>query len=243
MHKILVTRPLEDYQRTADNLFKLGFAAIHAPMMVFKLKAFIKPDISQYSALIFTSANGIRAIEKADCFSEIIKLPCYVVGAQTAEMAKKVGFKIFAKGAGDVNSLCDVIINDYRQRGMSAALLHVSGLHKAGNLSRILKEAAIDVGSIHAYEMLEEGFIAEDIQRAFMGDDIKAILLYSPRSAKIFVKNIKKLGLLQNISEIPTYCLSNNIAELLRKSYLKHIYFVEQPNEAALLNLLHKQLN
>ena len=51
MHKILVTRPLEDYQRTADNLFKLGFAAIHAPMMVFKLKAFIKPDISQYRHL------------------------------------------------------------------------------------------------------------------------------------------------------------------------------------------------
>lgn len=240
MDKILVTRPLQDFARTAEAIEVLGFEAMAAPMMNFETKPFAATDLAEFSGLIFTSANGVRAL--AD-FAEFKQLACYAVGDASAKAAQDMGFELFAKGAGDVGSLCDVIAEDYLARGLKKPLLHISGVHRAGNLSAKLAELSIAVQRIQAYEMVENRLISEQVMRLILAKEIAGLLFYSTRSAQIFIKNIRKMELLAQIRQIPTFCLSKNIADAACRPYLEHIHFVNQPDEAALLDLMQQKLN
>lgn len=239
MRQILVTRPKEDFKRTADNLAQLGFEALSAPMMDFNQILFSMPEMAEVAALIFTSANGIRAVKDR---AEFKAMACYVVGAQTAKLAAECGFEILGQGAGNVSSLCEVIAQDYLARGFDKPLLHISGVHQAGNLSQSLAELSIATHRLQAYEMQKVADIAVDIEQRLESQTIDAILLYSARSAKIFIEIMKNRQILQKISDIPVFCLSKNIAEALGKPYLTHIYFVDQPDEDALLALMQEKL-
>ena len=162
MQQILVTRPQADFQRTAHNLAALGFAALSAPVMKFTELEFSVPKLGEVAALVFTSANGIRAIAGKVEFSH---LPCYVVGVQTAKLATEQGFEIWGQGAGDVESLVGVIRQGYLARGLSNGLLHISGVHQAGHLVKSLAELSIECGRLQAYEMKAETIMAAEIEK------------------------------------------------------------------------------
>lgn len=238
MAKILVTRPEADFRRTADGLARLGLVALSAPMMVFRPKPVSLPNLNQISALIFTSANGLRAVAP---LAKLRQVACYVVGVQTAKLAKEYGFEIWGQGAGDVESLTRTIEQDYKARGLNQALLHISGVHQAGNLAETLGQLSIVVERLQAYEMVKMDRIAPEIITAIEREEVGGILFYSSRSAEIFFELMGELGLLVKIAAIDVFCLSKNIAHGVCKPYLKHIYFVEQPDEIALLELVQKQ--
>lgn len=239
MDKILITRPREDFRRTADSVALLGFEALSAPSLLFKILDFELPVLEDFAALVFTSANGVRAVRD---YPEMRELPCYVVGVQTAKTAEQLGFRVLLRGANDVVSLADKIALDYKKQGFDKPLLHVSGTHMAGNLSKILVERSIVVQRIQAYIMDEVNDVSAEILTAIEGGNITGILFYSSRSAKIFIENMRKNQLLAKISEIPTFYLSKNIADAVAKPYLKHIYYVNQPDEAKLLTLMQLKL-
>lgn len=240
MQQILVTRPKADFQRTADGLAELGFTAISAPVMNFTKLEFSTPDLNKVAALIFTSANGIRATANV---AEFKALPCYVVGKQTAKLAAEHGFEILGQGAGDVKSLVNTIAQDYLARALKKSLLHISGVDQAGDLAKSLAELSIDCGRLQAYKMKPAKQIIPEIEQKLCAGEIEAILFYSTRSAKIFIELCEKTTILAKINSIPIFCLSKNIAERACKPYLKQIYYTDQPDEQALLNLLHKKLN
>ncbi|PCI86447.1 MAG: hypothetical protein COB24_09790 [Hyphomicrobiales bacterium] len=240
MKQILVTRPQQDFQRTADGLAGLGFLAVSAPMMVFCELEFLMPKLDEVAALVFTSANGIRAIVDV---AEFKALPCYVVGKQTAKLAALHGFEVLGQGAGDVASLVEVIARDYLVRGLENKLLHISGVDQAGDLAKSLAELSIDCERLRAYEMKPTKQIMPEIEQKLCAGEIDAILFYSTRSAKIFIDLIEEMRHLAKISSLPIFCLSKNIAERACKPYLKQIYYIDQPDEQALLDLLHKKLN
>ena len=240
MKQILVTRPKADFQRTADGLAGLGFNAVSAPMMFFNKLEILPPKLDEVAALVFTSANGIRAIAGV---AEFKGLACYVVGKQTAKLAAEHGFEVLGQGAGDVVSLVNVIAVDYLARGLENPLLHISGVDQAGDLVKSLAELSIDCGRLRAYEMRPAERIMPEIEQKLCTDEITAILFYSTRSAKIFIELCEKTGVLAKIYSVPIFCLSKNIADRACKPYLKQIYYIDQPDEQALLDLLGKKLN
>lgn len=193
MKHILVTRPKADFQRTADGLVALGFEAVAAPVMVFSELEFVVPKMDGVAALVFTSANGIRAIAG---LAEFRGLACYVVGKQTAKMAAECGFEVLGQGAGDVQSLVKVIAQGYLARGLDKKLLHISGVDQAGDLVKRLAELSIDCGRLKAYEMKPVEQITPEIEQKLCTGEIAAILFYSTRSAKIFIELCEKNGIL-----------------------------------------------
>lgn len=239
MRQVLVTRPTADFSRTAEKLTQLGYTALHAPMMEFRALDFESPDIDAVSALVFTSANGIRAIMDNE---SLRKLPCYVVGIQTKQMALDCGFEVWADGGGDVNSLYQAIKTDYEFREQTKPLLHISGVHQAGNLSQNLPDIGIKTQRSQAYIMDKINHLSADIIDDIKNQKLDGMLFYSQRSAKIFLNNVGNLGLMSEISTIPTFCLSKTIAQQVFTPYLKHIYSAAQANEDVLLELLQEKL-
>ena len=80
---ILITRPLIDSEDLMGKLFSLGHKIIHVPTLKISSikKEFI--DISQYDALIFTSANAVRNLKVLN--KDKNKL-CFCVGSITEKI-------------------------------------------------------------------------------------------------------------------------------------------------------------
>src|SRR5215471_18364583 len=101
---VLVTRPSPDSDRTADALRARGFEVLLAPMLRFEPVP-LPADLGQEAdvehddeadrtvgALIVTSANALRAVVPQLEGSDLKRLPLFVVGAQTASVAREAGF-------------------------------------------------------------------------------------------------------------------------------------------------------
>ena len=74
---IILTRPLIDTENLMTELLKLGHNIIHIPTL--KITSLnMKPiDLSQFKALIFTSANSVRNLNILSSKSDIL---CFVWG-------------------------------------------------------------------------------------------------------------------------------------------------------------------
>src|SRR4051812_16935975 len=90
-------------------------------------------DLTNVQAVLFTSANGVRAFAAAERRRDI---PAFAVGEATAAAARLAGFTTVDTAGGDVAALADLV----RERLTPArgALLHAAGSAVAGDLSGVL---------------------------------------------------------------------------------------------------------
>src|ERR1043166_2172034 len=87
--RILVTRPDPEASRFAAQLREHGIDALVAPLMIVEPTDAQLPALDGIQALIFTSANGVRAYIARGGRAD---LPAYAVGEATAAAARTAGF-------------------------------------------------------------------------------------------------------------------------------------------------------
>ncbi|MEX0852723.1 MAG: uroporphyrinogen-III synthase, partial [Bauldia sp.] len=89
--RLLVTRPEPDAGETAGRLGGLGHAVVIQPMtrIVFSPEPV---DWPEPAALVLTSRNAVRGLERWPRAKAWRNLPVFAVGASTAELARRVGF-------------------------------------------------------------------------------------------------------------------------------------------------------
>ena len=71
-------------------------------------------------------------------------------------------------------------------------------------------------------------------------DSSDAVFLYSPRSAKLWQKQMIAMGLVEKISAITHFCLSPAVASILSSN--SHIEIAVSPSEDAMLTLLARRI-
>src|SRR5207302_7953240 len=99
--RALVTRPIEDAAPLAAALKARGIEAVVVPMMsIWPIGT--PPRLDGIAALLFTSANGVRAFAG---LSERRDLPCFAVGPATAAALTEAGFTPVAIAGGHVEAL------------------------------------------------------------------------------------------------------------------------------------------
>ena len=107
--RLLVTRPEPDCERTAALLRSRGHEVLLAPLLQIEPVADADLGVGPWAAVLFTSANAIRAIAAHGRFSELVDLPTYVVGHRTQAAAVAAGFASIMSAEGDVNDLARLI--------------------------------------------------------------------------------------------------------------------------------------
>src|SRR5882757_9314509 len=107
---VLVTRPHPDDEATAAALRARGFEVLRAPMLRFEPLAFQDDADARYGAVIVTSANALRGVESHLAGSELLKLPLFAVGEQTASVARRVGFDKVIVASGGAAALRDCVL-------------------------------------------------------------------------------------------------------------------------------------
>ena len=104
---VLNTRPETDSAELLAALDTRGYRHLSAPMLGITFPPPEKPfDISPYQALIFTSANGVRAFDQ---LSHDRTLPALCVGDATARMCREMGFANVLLTNGDIHDLATLI--------------------------------------------------------------------------------------------------------------------------------------
>ena len=225
--KIILTRPIEDAAPLAEKLRRLG----HTPMITPLLEIVARPNVliprKRYQAICLTSANAVRVLSDIKAVEHI---PLIAVGQQSEQMAIEKGFIHVSAHGGDVIRLHDFLVSHLNP--ISGPLLYLSGAETSGDMQGLLQHSGFDVDRIITYDAVKSS-LAEFSAEIESAD---AVLLYSPRTAKLWVTEIETLKLTEAASRAKHICLSANVAANLPQSWPRAI--AATPTEPDLLALL-----
>jgi uroporphyrinogen-III synthase len=227
--RIAVTRPGEDAGPLKARLEAMGHQVVMIPLMTIRPRAGVAIPDRPWQAVAVTSANGIRALPEGHGLDEFRVL---TVGPQSLKAALARGLTAEAHG-GDVNGLAAFIRSGLDPR--AGPILYLSGAETAGDLEAQLKGAGFNCHRAVLYDAVP----AESLGAAeapLRNGEIDAVLLYSPRTARIWLKLAETAGLLTGAAHVRNFCLSANVASVLPEGWAKFI--PETPDEQAMLALL-----
>jgi uroporphyrinogen-III synthase len=209
--RLLITRPEPDASALAQELEGLGHAPLVAPLMDIVSRPFALA-FTGVQGVLFTSANGVRA------FADQVGTPpdglaAYVVGPASADAARVAGWRHVQVAGGDVHALAGLVSKTVDPAG--GRLVHLSGKAAAGDLAGLLTEQGYDVERIVAYEARAAARLPELAGEALRGGTVEGVLLFSPRTARLYGTLVGEAGLEAAASRVTAYCLSQAVADAL----------------------------
>ncbi|MFZ1989043.1 MAG: uroporphyrinogen-III synthase [Alphaproteobacteria bacterium] len=229
--RVLITRPEPDAIRLAELLRAMGHDLVQAPLMRIDILPEAPPAEIASATLLFTSANGARAAKAHHVRSSRGAL---AVGEATAQAAQEAGFRIEGIAGGDVASLVELVANRLPKDQL---LVHVAGSDVAGDLAGAL--------SARGYRTLRwTAYAARAVQTlpapaaAFLNGEPGAVLLYSPRSARLLTQLIRSAGIESQAVRHRAFCLSQAVADAAMAISWASLEVAAKPSQEALLNLL-----
>jgi uroporphyrinogen-III synthase len=231
--RLLVTRALEDANKLAAVLKSRGHEPVLAPLIEIRDRTNVSLPLDGVAALLFTSANGVRAFARQSTRRDI---PGFAVGPATAAAAKAAGFPRVDVAEGDVAALTAHVRQALRPE--AGALVHVSGSDVAGDLAGDLGRAGFTVKRAVIYEAAAAESFPADVAGDLRAGRIDGVLLFSPRTAQIFVGLIEGAGLVSQVRSLVAFCLAESVAAALQPLSLGQIFVADQPHQAALIDLL-----
>jgi uroporphyrinogen-III synthase len=241
---ILVTRPHPDNETTAAGLRTRGFEVLLAPMLRFEAAAFDENADAHYGAVIVTSANALRGIEPQLRGSQLLKLPLFAVGEQTATTARNIGFEQVISAKGDAASLRDLVLSSARAKALkkSSPLLYLAGADLARDLAGELGECGFTVVTQTTYRMIPLSSLPFEVCDAFAANRVEAVLHYSRRSARAFLESARAAGVEISALSIPQFCISAGVASVVRDAGATQVTVAASPDENAMCAALDRAL-
>ena len=231
--KILVTRPLEDAERTAAELEPRGHEAVIAPLMDIRFRKGPEIVLDGVQAILATSANGIRALAGR---SPRRDLPVFAVGPQSAEAARAAGYQNVKSADGDAMALARAVSGWVRPE--AGALFHAAGAQTKGGLAARLSAAGFAVQSETLYEAVPVPALPPDAAAALAAENVDAVLLYSPHSARIFAGCVARAGLAESCRGVTALCISQTAADALAPLQFRAVRIAAHPDQDGLFAVL-----
>jgi len=229
--RALVTRPIEDAAPLEAALKARGIEAVVVPMMSIT-PAGAPPQLDGIAALLFTSANGVRAFA---ALSDRRDLPAFAVGPATAAALTEAGFARVETAGGNVEALAALAAE--RLDPKAGPLLHVAGSALAGDLAGDLKSKGFSVERAVLYQAVPIDRLPPSLVSEIEAETIDFVLLFSPRTARVFAERVRAAGLDAKMGRVTALCLSRAVADRANLRFAaKRI--ATRPEQAALLDLL-----
>jgi uroporphyrinogen-III synthase len=233
--RVLVTRPQPDARETANLLKMRGHQAIVAPLLSVNYRDGPEIDLSGAHAILATSANGVRAIARR---TQRRDLQVFAVGPQTARIASEAGFHQVKSADGDARALAGAVSGwAVPEQG---CLVHACGLEGDGALASALIAAGFRVRTEILYEVGEVDALPSVAHDALANAGLDAVLLYSPRSARVFAELVDHAGLGGAASKLIAACISPAAASNLARLNMRDIRVAQRPNQSSLLDCLNQ---
>ncbi|MFQ5564346.1 MAG: uroporphyrinogen-III synthase [Parvularculaceae bacterium] len=233
--RAIVTRPEPDGPDFAEKLNARGVTTILSPVMdIVPVRREL--DFTGVGALAFTSANGVRAVAAV---RPPPGLPVFAVGAATEEAARANGHCNIKTAKGDVDSLADVIVAAHLRRVFKGAVLHAAGAARAGDLVRALQDRGVLARREVLYEARPRESLSREAEAALAADPpAEWAVLFSPRSARLFLDQVRTAGLEDRLQGVGAACLSAAVAEAARAARWREVRAARVRDSEGMIDLL-----
>jgi uroporphyrinogen-III synthase len=223
--RVLVTRPIEDSERTADALRVAG----HEPLVVplFEIQPLVHDIPASVDAFIATSANALRhaRLTPAHC-----TLPICTVGDATAAAAKKAGFVAIRSADGDSTDLAALLKRTLKP---GAHIGYLAGIPRQDDTLRALS-GQFTLLTLETYRTVAVETLPEGISAGLASGRIDAVLHFSPRSAQVFADLIDKAQFFAKADRV-VHVFISQAADIPRFARRK---IASRPNLAAMIAVL-----
>ncbi len=241
--RLLVTRPREDAEVLAVLLRERGVETVIEPLISIRDVDGPGLDLAGVQALLITSANGIRAFSRRQGDRDIA---VFAIGDASARAARGLGFENVTSAAGDGEALAATVEAALDPAG--GALVHVAGTRVAGDLAGALGAVGFEVRREILYEGLTARELSPEIREALAAGRLAAgrlaavgldgVVLFSPRTAAVFVSLMSDAGLSDAGRGLVAYCLSQAVADKLKGLDWRDMVIAPEPNQDALLEAI-----
>ena len=236
--RLLVTRPREDAQSLAQALRARGIEPMIEPMI--EIVDLPGPPLARHDAqaILFTSANGVRALQRRNQgdLSEFLSVPVLAVGNATAQAARDAGFRQVDSAAGDVAALVSLCLT--RLAPNAGPLLHIAGSQVAGDLAGRLTAAGFALRREAIYRARQATQLSMATLDGLRLSQIDAVTFFSPRTAAAFVTLCRDMGVAPLLQTVVALCLSAAVAEAASAAAWRAMIVAPRPDQAALLGCL-----
>ena len=216
---ILITRSLIDSEDLMGKLFSLGHKIIHVPTLKISSVKKESIDISQYDALIFTSANAVRNLKVLN--KDKNKL-CFCVGSITEKIARQLGYQNTLSAGGTVNALKNLIINS-EQINEKSRLAYFCGDNVAYDLDLELKKEGLKINSIINYKSEKITDLNDQNKTIITNHAPDIIFVYSLRSGESFLEIVKNHSLYPLMTGSKVMCISEKVANVFKSDGWKKV--------------------
>lgn len=234
MKRVLIIRSLEEAESMIRPLTMKGIEVSHHPLFIPHFLPI--PSLHPLQAIIITSKNAIRAMERYEEYKENL---LYVVGDETARLAHEKGFKKILSAHGKSQDLLSLVINKAQKSG--DMLWHLSGEHIKKNMVEELKRTGFMAKRHIVYSLTD----VEDLPHALC-DEIKTqsishVIFCSTRTTNVFISLLKKQKLEKKALQITALCLSPGIKQTATSLPWKNIWVSSHPNIQALMGYFNEK--
>lgn len=234
---LLLTRPEAESQALREKLQALGHDIDTAPMLAIRQKHDVGDELQAalqgVTALLFTSANGVRAFADAAPRRDFT---VYAVGPASALAAQAAGFSKVEAAGGDVDLLAGLV--RARHSRDAGALLHAAGSARAGDLQAMLQQDGYDVRRVVLYDAETAIRLPPAVAERFAAQGYDGVLFFSPRTAATFVNLAQAAGIAGGATVATAWCLSDNVARAVAPLPWRAVRVAQSPGEAELVALL-----
>lgn len=180
--RLLITRPADEAERTAEAARQAGFEPVSAPLLLVEPLPHQLPG-RHADALLFTSPRAPTVL--AGLVNALAALPCYTVGPATTAAARRAGFAVKGEGAGDGNAAVELVAREGHHR-----ILHPRG---EDHVSLIVPDS-VELLGFPVYRARAIPELSAAVVEQLAAGEIFAALLLSPRTAGLFADLIQRAG-------------------------------------------------
>lgn len=228
---VIVTRPRAQAERTAELLRKAGHRAIIDPVL--EITSLPPPSLPQatLAAVAVTSANAAHALASVPSH-----LPVFAVGGATAAAVERTCGRAPQVAQGDGRALGRLI--EATLPATAGEVVHLAGREVRDGLGELLTASGYVYRRITVYEASPTCGMAPEAVQALGEGRVDAVLLYSPRSARLWADKVRALGLASSLRRVVATCLSPAVAVELQGLGQVAVRVAATPDQAALLRCL-----
>ncbi len=228
--QIFITRPADQYDRTAALVCAAGHEPVAAPLLHV---VFTNPviDWAEVGMIAVTSRHGAVALAHAGAPPEI---PVLAVGPGTAATLREVGITAADVAQSSGADLLPRLV----ARWTGGRIIHLSGRVVSFDLASAGQAQGLPIERMIGYDTVPNTALPEPLAIGLVTLPCAGIGFFSPRSAQTFVVLRACSAAVDLIGGWTALCLSVPIAEALHRVGFGHVRVAQQPNLAAWAGLL-----
>lgn len=235
--RLLITRGAAEGAALARALEARGHRCLLEPLFEIHPVAVpqeaLRRDLEDVQALLFTSANGVRAFAALEPGRA---WPVLAVGDATAAAARGAGFATVESAGGAVEDLAALAAKGLRTT--DGPLFHAAASAVAGDLKGALEAAGFAVRRRVLYEARPARAFSPETGRALTAGAIDAVLFFSPRTGASFVSLARTAGLGGACGGCHAVCLSAAVADRLADLPWAGLHVARRPTTESLISRL-----